>query len=172
MYPRIYNNITELKEVYFNKLLTLEYIVNGMSRPIPQTYFIFTKTGETDRGYMVDFTYNDRCAHSCRRFMYILKVWREGQRVYEYRSPVGQGIFTGCCHKGFRVTLVPPSPETLINCHCMIGFIGTKFHIEENNVWSHGEQIYHLHEARYAIFSLNRHNKLTLLFSQLWEWTY
>ena len=156
MFPKIYSNVTEINDLCFNKLVTLEYIVNGMSRPIPQTNFIFTETSETDRSYMVDFTYNDRCAHSCRRFMYILKVWREGQRVYEYRSPVGQGIFTGCCHQGFRVTLVPPPPETLINCYCMIYFIGSKFHVDESNIWAHGEQIYHLHEARYAIFLLNR----------------
>ena len=153
MFPRIYNNITELKEACFNKLVPLEYLaMNGMSRPIPQTDFIFTETGEPDQSYMVEFKYNGDCTENCRKFMYILKVWREGQRVYEYRSPVGQGIFTGCCHQGFRVTLVPPSPETLSDCHCGVAFIGTKFHIEESNVWAHGEQIYHLHEARYAIF--------------------
>ena len=160
MFPRLYINVTELKEACFNKLMPLRNIDRDyyIERPLPQTAFIFTETCETGRGHMVDFTYIDGCADSCRRFMYILQVWRKGQPVYEYRSPVGQGIFTGCCHQGFRVTLVPPSPETLLNCKCGINFIGTKLHIQENNVWEHGEQIYHLHEARYAIFF----NKYTL----------
>ena len=119
--------------------------------PIAQADFIFTQAIQTDRGYMVEFLYNSNCAESCRKFVYILKIWRNGHTIHEYRSPVGQGIFTGCCHQGFRVTIVPPPPETLSNCKCAIFFIGTEYHIPMSTVCTHSAKIYHLYESRYVM---------------------
>ena len=125
--------------------------------------FIFTPTSTGSEGYL-NFIYEDtghiqdghdiiigyaRCHEKCRNYRYILLVRTlDDKTVHEYTAGVGQATYTGKYHRGFRLTILPPSKlcDEHLQCELQLAI-------------SHGRFINVIHTTKYRQSTLRFHEK-------------
>ena len=81
------------------------------------SHLIYKEGPGAHKGGQIKTSYRQSCHAKCRRYTFMLLVLkRREDRIYVYTMNVGEYISTGYSHNGFRLTVLPPSP----NCKCDI----------------------------------------------------
>ena len=76
--------------------------------------FIYTMNGHTGHSVTLDYK---SCPEDCRNFKYTVYVRNtDDNDIMEYTTKVGQAIFTGYSHRGFRVKIIVPETDCIKVC--------------------------------------------------------
>ena len=83
--------------------------------PKNATHLLYKEGIKEHRGGSLTVTYDKECPGECRNYTFLLFVLkRKHNFIEEYRVNVGNSVFLGLSHNGFRLILQPP----LLHCKC------------------------------------------------------
>ena len=79
------------------------------------THLLYKEGNKEHEGGNLDVAYHKECPGECRNYTFLLLVLKREQNcIEEYRLDVGNTVFLGLAHNGFRLTLQPP----MLHCKC------------------------------------------------------
>ena len=82
--------------------------------------FIYKDTGQINHGMDFLVSYS-KCPMNCRNYRYSIFVRMVNiESVRRYTTNVGQYIYTGKYHRGFRLTILPPNPLCDQHLQCQL----------------------------------------------------
>ena len=81
------------------------------------THLLYKEGIHEHKGGILRVEYAEDCPLKCRNYTFVLLIVKRSQnRIEEYRLDVGNTLFLGLSHNGFRLTVQPP----ILKCRCSI----------------------------------------------------
>ena len=81
------------------------------------TYLLYKESTKGHKGGSLSINHTKNCPMKCRNYSFLLLILKRHQnRIVEYKLDVGNTVFIGLSHNGFRLTIQPP----LLQCRCDI----------------------------------------------------